>query len=53
MSRLFARKRPAGLSANSTPEELFAAFRGGPDPMLFRKNLEDAKNLLVKKHKFG
>ena len=53
MSRLFARKRPARLTAESTPEELFAAFHDvQPDPLLFRKNLEDVKNAL-KQHKFG
>lgn len=53
MSRLFARKRPARLTAESTPEELFAAFHDAqPDPALFRKNLEDVKSAL-KRHKFG
>src|SRR5262245_47400536 len=54
VSRLFARKRPARLTAESTPEELFAAFRDvQPDPLLFRKNLDDVKNVLTKQHKFG
>src|SRR5262245_35052461 len=54
VSRLFARKRPARLTAESTPEELFAAFHDvQPDPLLFRKNLEDVKNVLTKQHKFG
>jgi hypothetical protein len=54
MSRLFARKRPDRLTADSTPEELFAAFHDvPPDPLLFRKNLDDAKNALTKQHKFG
>jgi hypothetical protein len=54
MSRLFARKRPAKLTAESTPEELFAAFHDAPpDPSLFRKNLDDVKNALTKQHKFG
>jgi hypothetical protein len=54
MSRLFARKRPAGLSLEAAPEELFASFdKVQADPLLFRKNMEDLKNLLVKEHKFG
>ena len=54
VSRLFARKRPARLTAESTAEELFAAFHDvQPDPLLFRKNLEDVKNVLTKQHKFG
>src|SRR5262245_11207860 len=54
MSRLFARKRPAGLDAKSTADELFASFRNvQPDNELFRKNLDDLKNVLLKQHKFG
>jgi hypothetical protein len=54
LSRLFARKRPPHLDAQSTPEELFASYDGvQADPLLFKKNLEDAKNLLVKEHKFA
>jgi hypothetical protein len=54
MSRLFARKRPAGLDAKSTADELFASFHNvQPDNELFRKNLDDLKNVLLKQHKFG
>jgi hypothetical protein len=54
LSRLFARKRPAHLDAKSTPEELFASYDGvQADPLLFKKNLDDVKNLLVKEHKFA
>ena len=54
MSYLFARKRPPQLNAESTPEELFASFHEvQPDPLLFRKNIDDVKNVLVKQHKFG
>jgi hypothetical protein len=54
LSRLFARKRPSRLNAESTPEELFAGFHDvQPDPALFRKNLEDIKSVLLKQHKFG
>ena len=54
LSHLFARKRPPQLDAQSSPEELFASYDGvQADPLLFRKYLDDAKNLLVKQHKFG
>jgi len=54
LSRLFARKRPAHLDAKSTPEELFASYDGvQPDPLLFKQNIQDVKNLLMKQHKFG
>jgi hypothetical protein len=54
LSKLFSRKRPAGLSEKSTPDELFAAFNASPaDNIAFAKNLQDIKDLLVKKHKFG
>src|SRR5215471_12870418 len=54
LSRLFARKRPAHLAAKSTPDQLFASYGGvQPDPLLFKQNIQDAKNLLVKQHKFG
>jgi hypothetical protein len=53
MSRLFARKRPPGLTAESTAEDLFTSMRDvQPDPLLFRQNLADVKNALVKQHKF-
>ncbi len=54
LSRLFSRKRPAGLTEKSTTEELFAAFLKVPsDRALFEKNLMDIENTLVKTHKFG
>jgi hypothetical protein len=54
LSRLFARKRPQGLNANSTPEELFASLHDvKADAGFFRENLDAARNLLVKEHKFG
>jgi len=53
VSRLFARKRPASLDDNSSAEELFTSFNAvKPDPLLFKKNMEDLKGLLVKDHKF-
>ena len=54
LSRLFARKRPAALKAESTPEELFASYGAvRPDPLLFKKNIGEIKDLLVKQHKFA
>src|SRR5262249_10208661 len=54
ISRWFARKRPESLNDTAAPSELFSAFDGiKPDPALFRKNLTDIKDVLVKQHKFG
>jgi hypothetical protein len=54
LSKLFSRKRPAGLTESSTPDELFAAYRvAATDKDAFTKNLQDITNLLLKKHKFG
>jgi hypothetical protein len=54
LSHLFARKRPLHLDAQSTPEELFASYDGiQDDPLLFKKYLSDAIDLLVKQHKFA
>ena len=54
LSRLFSRKRPAGLTDKSTNDEIFAAFaRVQPDQASFDKNVMDIEDLLVKTHKFG
>ena len=54
LSKLFSRKRPAGLSEASTPDQLFVAYRTAvPDDEAYVKTLQDMTNLLVKKHKFG
>jgi hypothetical protein len=54
LSHLFARNRPPKLTTESTPEELFASFHDvRPDRMLFQKNMNDVRDLLVKQHKFG
>jgi hypothetical protein len=55
IARLFSLKRPAGLSEKSTVDELFNAFDGAQpvDNDVFQKNLEEMKDLLLKKHKFG
>ena len=53
VSRLFSLKRPAGLSEQSTVGELFRAYLAMPvDNDAFTKNLQDIKDLLLKKHKF-
>jgi hypothetical protein len=54
LSHLFARKRPPHLDPQSAPEELFASYDGvKADPLLFKKYLDDAKDVLVKQHKFA
>src|SRR5205823_12082383 len=54
LSRLFSRKRPAGLTDKSTTDEMFAAYARVPaDQASFEKNVMDIENLLVKTHKFG
>jgi hypothetical protein len=53
LSRLYARKRPAGLSADSDPEILFYSYQGvQPDRRLVQENLSAIKNVLAN-HKFG
>jgi hypothetical protein len=55
VSRMFSLKRPAGLTDKSTVSELFNAYDAA-EPIgneAFEKNLQDIKDLLVKKHKFG
>jgi hypothetical protein len=54
LSRLFCRKRPAGLTDRSTADELFSAYGAAPsDREVFATNLQDIKDLLLKTHKFG
>jgi hypothetical protein len=54
VSRLFSLKRPAGLSEQSTVDELFRAYSTMPvDNDAFRKNLQDVKDLLLRTHRFG
>ena len=53
VSRLFARKRPAGLTAKSTAEDLFSAFDDvQADRNLFQENLQAIKNQLEERHGF-
>jgi hypothetical protein len=54
LSRLFSRKRPAGLNERSSAEALFQAYvTAAPDTGLFRKNLAAVVNRLVSHHKFA
>jgi len=54
LSRMFSRKRPAGLTDKSTVDDLFKAYLAVSfDNDLYKKNLQDIKDLLLKKHKFG
>jgi hypothetical protein len=53
MSLLFARARPKGLDAESTPEALFNAFSNvTPDTLQFTKNLAAVTEWLTKRHGF-
>ena len=54
VSMLFSRPRPPGLSAASTPRQIFSAFSTlEPSEELYRKNLEAITDDLTKKHEFG
>jgi hypothetical protein len=54
VSRLFAKKRPAGLTAKSTAAEIFDAFWDvTTDEALFKANLQAIDDLLVTKHGFA
>jgi hypothetical protein len=53
LSKLFSRKRPEGLSATSTAEELFAAYNTvQPTEELYQENLKAVVDWLTKKHEF-
>ena len=54
VSRLFARKRPEGLTTKSTAEEIFAAYSGvASSDALYNENLKAIQNQLVTKHGFA
>ncbi|HET9799363.1 MAG TPA: hypothetical protein VFP90_15295 [Gemmatimonadaceae bacterium] len=53
LSRLFSKKRPAGLGAKSTAVELFAAFdEVRTSEELYHQNVAAVNDLLVRKHGF-
>src|SRR5882762_9608788 len=53
VSRLFSRKRPAGLTATSTADEIFRAYSTAePSRELHDETLTAIENLLVTKHGF-
>src|SRR5215472_9224961 len=53
LSRLFARQRPENIGPESTPEELFKAFRNVPAELdLFFANLDAIKLQLKARHGF-
>jgi hypothetical protein len=54
LSRLFARKRPEGLTETSTAMDLFESYRQvRRDPEIERRTVEEMKDLLVRNHKFA
>jgi hypothetical protein len=54
LSRLFARKRPGGLSEKSTASELFTAYSAvRPDRELYAQTLQSMREDLVRNHKFA
>jgi hypothetical protein len=53
VSRLFARKQPAGIGPNSTVEQIFDAVANAPSSdEIYNENLQAIKDHLVKKHGF-
>jgi hypothetical protein len=53
VSLLFSRKRPAGLGANSSVEDIFQAIaEAKPDPQLYAATLQAIKDRLIRQHRF-
>jgi hypothetical protein len=53
VSRLFSRKRPAGLTTKSTVDEIFSAYlKADGSQELYEQNLKSVEELLTKKHNF-
>ena len=53
VSRLFSRKRPAGLTARSTVDEIFTAYsKAEGNQELYEQNLKTIEDDLTKKHGF-
>jgi len=54
VSRLFSRKRPAGLRPGSTAAQIFSAYRDiDPSDDLYGRNLKDIQRQLASKHGFA
>jgi hypothetical protein len=54
VSRLFSRPRPAGLTATSTPVEIFDAYEAAkPSQALYDQNLKAIKTQLTTRHGFA
>jgi hypothetical protein len=54
LSKLFSRKRPDTLNEDSSAEALFTAYQMvDRDPQIYKQNVQDIKDRLVKEHKFG
>jgi len=54
VGRLFSKKRPEGLTRNSSALEIFNAYRGvDTSEDLYKDNLKVIEDLLVNKHHFG
>ena len=55
VSRLFSKKRPAGLDAKSSAQDIFAAYLSvrTDDDAVYQGNLKAIKEHLTKKHGFG
>ena len=53
LSRLYSRRRPAGLNNESASDALFEAYSDIPsDPALAEKNIRAIKDVLLHEHKF-
>ena len=53
VGRLFSRKRPNGLTAASTVDEIFGAYQTAEGSKeIFEENLKAVEDLLIKKHGF-
>src|SRR5579884_502523 len=54
ISMLFSKKRPDRLGSDSTPDQIFAAYRNvQPTEELYKQNLKAIEDHLTKDHKFG
>jgi hypothetical protein len=54
VSRLFSRRRPAGLGTAATAAQMFSAFlQAAPSQQLYDQNLKDIRDRLVRTHAFA